>query len=137
MSLAKVAAVCGLMALTLSACGIKAKPLAGTANLKKSPGYFGVVDDPRTVHLPCLRDAHLRFHKYYTASGHLPAIQIGKLPQGPTIVFEPTPGGAQLLQMQGKVEAAEVIGSALLYPNQASNHELSIVENCTAIGVSG
>jgi hypothetical protein len=136
MSLAKVAAVCGLMALALSACGIQAKPLAGTANLKKAPGYFGKVDDPRKVHLPCLRADHVPFHKY-TAPGNLPAIQIGKLPTGPTIVFYPTPGIAQGQQITGKDQGAEVIGSALLYPNQASNKVLSIAESCTAVGVSG
>ncbi len=41
--------------------------------------------------------------------------------------------------MQGNraFQGAEVIGSALLYPNAASDSELSKVEACIAQGVSG
>ncbi len=74
-----------------------------------------------------------------TAPAHqrLPAIQVGSLPTGPTIIFYATPGAAQALQLQGKDEGAEVIGSALLFPNNASGSLLTKVENCTSIGVSG
>jgi hypothetical protein len=65
------------------------------------------------------------------------SIQIGTLPAGPTVVFEPTPGAAQFDQMSGKVKSAEVIGSALLYPNQASDQELKQIEDCLASGVVG
>ena len=137
MSLAKVAVVCGLMALLLGACGIQSKPLAGSAQLTKSHGFFGVVDDPRKTHVTCLRAAGLPVTEYLTSGQHLPAIQVGTAPSGPTIIFEPTAGAAQALQIGGQDEGAEVIGAALLFPNQASNKELSIVEGCTAIGVSG
>ena len=53
------------------------------------------------------------------------------------MVFEPTPGAAQESQIDGQVEGAEVIGSALLYPNQASDSLLQKVEDCVAKGVSG
>jgi hypothetical protein len=95
------------------------------------------VDDPRNVHLPCLRGAGLPIHEYATGAQRLPTIQVGTLPTGPTIIFYPTPGIAQGLQLMGEEQGAEVIGSALLYPNQASDSELSIVEKCVAIGVSG
>ncbi len=36
-----------------------------------------------------------------------------------------------------RVESAEVIGSALLYPNQASDRLLQQVEGCMAQGVKG
>ena len=137
MSLAKVAVVCALTALLVSACGIQQKPLAGTAKIKKARDFYGVVDDPRAKHTPCLRTDKLKFHQYYTAHQRLPAIQIGSLPAGPTIIFEATPGAAQALQLDGKDEGAEVIGSALLFPNKASGSLLSKVENCTSIGVSG
>ncbi len=138
MSLAKVAVVCGLMALVISACGIQTKPLAGSV-LNHAHNYYGVVDDPRTNHVACLRSAGLKVHEYTTntSSGRMPAIQVGTIPSGPTIVFYPTPGIAQGLQIMDHEQAAEVIGSALLYPNHASNLTLSTVEQCTAIGVSG
>ena len=66
-----------------------------------------------------------------------PAIQVGSPPSGPTIVFEPTPGAAQEMQIDGQVQGAEVIGSALVYPNHASDAVLSTVENCIAVGVTG
>jgi len=138
MSLAKVAVVCGLMALVISACGIQTKPLAGS-DLNHARNYYGVVDDPRSTHVACLKSAGLTVHEYAasTTSGRMPAIQVGTAPSGPTIVFYPTPGIAQGLQIMDHEQGAEVIGSALLYPNQASNSMLSTVEQCTAVGVSG
>jgi hypothetical protein len=136
MSLAKVAVVCGLMALLLGACGIQAKPVAGT-NPQRVKSFYGSVDDPRTTHIACLRGAGLALREYATAGTRLPAIQVGTVPAGPTIIFYPTPGIAQGLQLMGQEQGAEVIGSALLYPNQASDSELSIVEKCVASGVSG
>jgi hypothetical protein len=137
MSLAKVAVVCALTALLISACGIQQKPLAGTPKIEKSRGFHGVVDDPRAKHTPCLRADKLHFRRYRSGPQHLPAIQIGSLPAGPTIIFYPTPGAAQALQLQGKDEGAEAIGSALLFPNNASGSELAKVENCTSISVTG
>jgi hypothetical protein len=64
-------------------------------------------------------------------------LQIGALPAGPTVVFAPTPGVAQGQQIQAAQQGAEVIGSALLYPNQASDAELSKIETCLSKGVSG
>ncbi len=64
-------------------------------------------------------------------------LQIGTPPAGPSISFQPTPGAAQELQIEGQVAGAEVIGSALLYPNQASEQELGTVEDCLAKGVLG
>ena len=58
-------------------------------------------------------------------------------PDGPTVSFEPTPGDAQGIQIHGQAQGAEVIGSALLYPNQAPSQLLTQVENCVAQGVSG
>lgn len=137
MSAVKVAVACGLVALLVSACGIPPKPEAGTANLSKQRGFYGHTDDPRIKHVKCLRADKLRFREYYTAKGHLPAIQVGSLPNGPTVVFYSTAGIAQGLQIQGKDEGAEAIGSALLFPNNAPGAELTKVEACTSVGVSG
>jgi hypothetical protein len=137
MSLAKVAVVCALTAVLVSACGIQQKPLAGTPKIDKAHGFHGVVDDPRAKHTPCLRADKLHFREYRTGPQQLPVIQVGSLPTGPMIVFYPTPGAAQALQLQGEDEGAEAIGSALLYPNHASGSELTKVENCTSIGVTG
>ncbi|HWE58861.1 MAG TPA: hypothetical protein VG228_04130 [Solirubrobacteraceae bacterium] len=137
MSAVKVAVACGLVALLISACGIPPKPEAGTPHLRKQPGTHARTDDPRVKHVACLRSAKIHFHQYYTAEHHLPAIQVGSLPNGPTIIFYPTPGIAQGLQIMGEEQAAEVIGGALLYPNKATGNELSTIENCTATGVTG
>lgn len=136
MSLAKLPAAGGLVALVLSGCGMAAKPLAGTAHITRLRGNHAQVDDPRTKHTKCLvqHDLPLRL---YRASGDRPAIQVGSAPSGPTIVFEPTPGDAQGLQIVGQAQGAEVIGSALVYPNAAPDSELQTVENCVAIGVTG
>jgi hypothetical protein len=137
MSAAKAAVACGLVALLVSACGIAPKPEAGTANLRKQQGFFGLRDDPRLKHVKCLRAAKIHFSEYYTAKGHLPAVQVGSLPAGPTIIFYPTPGVAQGLQIMDQEQGAEVIGSALLYPNSAPAKELATIAQCTATGVSG
>lgn len=138
MSPAKVAVACGLMALLISACGIPPKPEAGTANLRKSPGFYGVKDDPRIPQAKCLRSDKLPYREYYADGAQgLPAIQVGSLPQGPTIIFYPTAGIAQGMQITAKEGGAEVIGSLLVYPNQAQPNVLTEVENCAAIGVVG
>ena len=80
----------------------------------------------------------MHFHQYFAGGKkHLPAIQVGSLPTGPTIIFYATPGIAQGLQITGQEQGAEVIGSALLYPNGASSKELTTVENCVAADVTG
>lgn len=134
----KVAVACGLMALLISACGIQSKPMAGTAHLGHQAGNHGIVDDPRLPQVRCLRSDKLSFREYY-ADGlqHLPAIQVGSRPTGPTMIFYPTAGIAQGLQIMGKDAGAEVIGSLLVYPNQAHHRELTKVEACAAIGVKG
>jgi hypothetical protein len=134
---AKLAAAIVLTALSLSACGISSKPEAGTPKAIAN-GHKGL-DDPRSKHTTCLRQAHVAFHlERRTVAGKvLPSVQVGVAPVGPTVSFEPTPGDAQGVQIQGEAQGAEVIGSALLYPNQASDRLLSKVEVCVAKGVSG
>ena len=134
---AKLAVVVGLTALSLSACGTTSKPEAGTpaAIVKSHQG----LDDPRKKHIVCLRQKHIPVHRVQVAVAgqRLPGFQVGVAPYGPTVSFEPTPGDAQGIQIHGQAQAAEVIGSALLYPNQASDSLLTKVENCVAQGVSG
>jgi hypothetical protein len=136
MSPGKLVLPCALAALSLCGCGIAAKPLAGTPDLSARSGIHGRVDRLRRVHYLCLRGAGLEARPY-TATGGRPAIQVGSSPVGPAIVFEPTPGAAQELQIDGQVQGAEVIGSALLYPNLASDKVLSTVERCIALDVTG
>lgn len=134
---AKLAAALALSALSLSACGISSKPEAGTPKAIAN-GHKGL-DDPRSKHTTCLREAHVAFHlEQRTIAGKLlPSFQVDAAPSGPTVSFEPTPGDAQGIAIQGEAQGAEVIGSALLYPNQASDQLLSTVEACVAKGVSG
>jgi hypothetical protein len=134
---AKLAAAIALSALSLSACGISSKPEAGTPKAIAT-GHKGL-DDPRIKHTACLRQKGVPFElEQRTVAGKLlPSFEVGTAPSGPTVSFEPTPGDAQGVQIQGEAQGAEVIGSALLYPNQASDRLLTVVEACVAKGVSG
>jgi hypothetical protein len=125
-----------LLGAALAACGIARKPEAGTPHVDHAPGSHAQIDDPRTKHVRCLRANGLPV-QLFRAAGQRPAIQIGTLPSGPTVVFEPTPGDAQGEQITGHAPGAEVIGSALLYPHGASDAELSKIETCVAVGVTG
>jgi hypothetical protein len=127
---AKLALVIGLSAVSLSACGIAAKPEAGTPQAVATNRK--AVDDPRQVHVACLDADHIPVTEFGGTW-----LQIESKPSGPTVHFLPTPGAAQEQQISGHVESAEVIGSALLYPNQASAGLLQRVETCVAQGVKG
>ena len=123
----KLALASGLAALVLCGCGSALKPPQGR----------GKIDNPLTYpqnHLTCLRKDHLGVQ----ALGHY-GIQIGQLPDGPTVMFQPTPGDAQAQQIDGlsSAQGAEVIGSAQLYPRGASDNELKKIELCLSQGVSG
>jgi hypothetical protein len=132
MSATKRALVCVLAALALSACASTNKPPAGTLNANGTPASRGKIDDPRAKHMACL----LQHGVAATETGS-DTIQVGSPGVGPLIHFLATPGMAQAEQISGRVESAEVIGGALLYPNQASDGELQTVESCTALGVNG
>ncbi|MGH2891698.1 MAG: hypothetical protein ACRDPM_00315 [Solirubrobacteraceae bacterium] len=134
---AKLAAAIVLSALSLSACGISSKPEAGTPKAIAN-GHKGL-DDARAKHTACLKQAHIAFHnEQRTVDGKsLPSFQVDTAPAGPTVIFESTPGDAQGVQIQGEAQGAEIIGSALVYPNQASDSLMSVVESCVAKGVSG
>jgi hypothetical protein len=133
MSSAKLVAACALMAVALAACGSTNKPEAGSVHVTSGErAGRGVVDDPRTKHLECLQQHHLVAHRIGQTG-----IQVGKLPTGPSIAFAQTPGTAQGLQITGTVGNAEVIGSALLYPREAPDSLLKVVEDCLAEGVTG
>ncbi len=130
MSAAKLALVAGLARSRSSACGTTAKPEAGT--IKAASVNRKGVDDPRTTHVECLESEHIPVTEFSRTW-----LQIGTKPSGPTVHFEPTPGAAQEQQIDGQVQSAEVIGAALLYPNQASDALLQKVEDCMAKGVTG
>jgi hypothetical protein len=138
MSSAKLGARLGLLcaaALAASACGGSVHPAASSSGSSGPLVSRGRIDDPRTHQsnrLGCLLDHHLPVQQV-GATG----LQIGPLPAGPTVTFEPTPGVAQGVQIQAEGQGAEVIGSALLYPNQAPDGELSEIENCLSQGVQG
>ena len=112
-----------LSALALSACAVTANKPAGR----------GQVSDPRTQagRLACLQSHHLDVTEVGSTG-----LQVGPLPAGPTVRFAPSPGAAEADQIEGVAQGAEVVGSALLYPNQAPDSELQVIENCIAQGVS-
>jgi hypothetical protein len=127
-----------LAAVALAACGTTKKPLAGTPGIAHAAGFRGKVDNPRTSvhnHLACIKQAGLPVGNV-TISGD-PGLQIGAPPAGPTVQFLATPGLAQGAQISGSTQGAEVIGSALLFPNGGSDAELSKIESCLAVGVTG
>jgi hypothetical protein len=130
MSSAKLVVLSLLAAVSLSACGIPAKPEVGSAGAQAKSANG--IDDPRVIHVDCLRAEHIPV----TPFGRV-WMQIGTKPSGPTVKFTPTPGAAQEEQISGQVTSAEVIGAALLYPNQAADSLLQKVEGCVAKGVTG
>jgi hypothetical protein len=132
MSCAKVAVVCALAAGLLAGCGNSAKPVAGTISPNATSEGHARIDDPRTKHVACLRQ-----HRLPVIEVGRTWLQVGSAPAGPRVQFEPTAGAAQESQITGSVPGAEVIGSALLFPDQASDQELKVVEDCLAQGVSG
>jgi hypothetical protein len=141
MRIATFAAAALAVVLALSACGSTTKYVAGTpqATAQAEKG----LNDPRTTHIECLRadgvtdirEEDLPVNGYGPTAW--PAFQIGTKPSGPTVVFVATPGMGQGVQISGQDEAAEIIGSALVFPNQAGPNLLQKVETCTAVGVSG
>ncbi len=133
MSSAKVAAASVLAAVSLSACGAAAKPVAGSPQVAAKSTTR--VNDPRKKHIECLHQEHVQVERR-TIDGD-PGFQVETRPSGPTVVFLSTAGAAQFQQIQGKAQGAEVIGAALLYPNQASDRLLNKVEACVTKGVSG
>lgn len=132
MSSAKLAIACALAAVVLSACGTKTNPMAGTISPTATAEGHAKIDDPRLKHVKCLRQ-----DKIPVTDVGLTGLQIGTPPDGPYVRFVATPGAAQAAQINGTVTGAEVIGSALLFPNQASDSLLGKVETCLAAGVSG
>lgn len=132
MSTAKLATACALTAAVVAGCGTAAKPVAGSGQSRSPSAGHARLDDPRTRHIPCLLANHLQVSQF-----GLTGIQIGTPPGGPKVTFAPTPGAAQNDQIANQVGGAEVIGSALLYPNQGSDAELQVIEDCLAAGVSG
>jgi hypothetical protein len=124
---AKSAAALGVVAALLCGCSSVVKPSQGR----------GKVEDPRVNgtanYYKCLQDHHLPAQKVGPVG-----IQIGALPAGPTISFLPTPSAAQAAQIEGQrqYQGAEVIGAALLYPNQAGDSELKVIETCLSKGVT-
>jgi hypothetical protein len=132
MSSAKLAIACALAAVVLSACGTKSNPEAGTISPTATAEGHAKIDDPRSRHLPCLEQAKIPLTKV-----GLTALQVGTAPGGPYIRFVATPGAAQAAQISGTVTGAEVIGSALLFPNHGSDALLGKIETCLAEGVTG
>ena len=131
MSSAKLAIACGFVAVVLSACGAKSNPPAGTISPTATSAGHAKLDDPRTAHAMCLSQ-----HK-------IPVTEVGRVwlqinvAGSPKVLFTPTPGAAQSRQIAGQDPGAEVIGSAMLFPEQASDSDLTAIENCLTQGVKG
>lgn len=124
MSPAKLALVCGLAAVALSACGtIQVKPQSIVSR--------GRVDSPSTVnpdHVQCLEAAGLPVRVLDAED-----LAIGSV----RVHFDATSGAAQADQFENHEQGAEVIGSALVYPGNAGDSEMTKIEGCIAQGVKG
>ena len=119
------------------ALGLAAIVVCGCDGAVKPPQGRGKIDTPLTYpknHLACLRKDHFQAQRVGRYG-----IQIGQPPAGPRVTFEPTPGAAQAAQIEGVAAAqgAEVIGSAQLYPEGATDKQLKKIELCLSEGVSG
>ena len=117
-------------ALALTACGASTKPEAGT--LKAASASHKGIDDARTSHVQCLRSEGIPVTEFGRVW-----FKVGTGPGAPQVMFAPTPGAAQNLQITGQVTGAEMIGSAAVYPEQGSAGLLKKVEACVAKGVQG
>jgi len=130
---AKLAAACALAALTLSACGSSAKPLAGSPDVSAhKAGARGVIDDPRLKYLKCLDATHMAVVERGRTD-----LLVGTAPNQVAATFTPTPGAAQDQQISGNTPGGEVIGSAVVYPGTAPDSELQPIEDCLSQGVKG
>ena len=135
MSSAKVAFAAVAVAMSLSACGVASKPEAGSAQAATKSHQQQSKSDPRTKHVKCLAQHHVAYRLEMV--GQHPSVQVRTRPTGPFIEFLATPGAAQYAQITGQAQGAEVIGSALVYPYQAPNKLLAVVEKCVALSVTG
>ncbi len=109
--------------------------LCGCATTAKPPQGRGQIDSPLTTspdRVACLRAAHLAVQEVGPTT-----LQIGPMPAGPTVQFQPTAGLAEGLQLRGvrAAQGAEIIGAALLYPHNGSDSEVTAIENCLSVGV--
>lgn len=121
-----------LTALAVAGCGavnVHPSAPAGSAKLVSR----GAIDNPSTNvdnHLACLQGQRLPVQVVSPTK-----LQVGAAPAGPTIVFTPSIAAAQGAQIEGKAQGAEVIGTALVYPNQGSDGEMAVIGACLAQGV--
>jgi len=121
----KMAVASSVAAVLLCGCGGSAKPPQGHGKIDDQR-----IDNPNRV--ACLVQHHVPVQLVGRTG-----LQIGPLPGGPSVWFQPTPGSAQAKQIYGDSQGAEAIGSALLYPHQAPDGELAAIEDCLSVGVSG
>jgi len=117
-----------------SAAALSVVALAACSSTVERPAGRGRLNDPRTE---AGRLACLQAHRLPVTEVGATALQIGPLPTGATVRFLPTEGAGLAAQIEGQAQGAEVIGSALVYPNRASDSELGIIEDCVARGVKG
>lgn len=129
MRLQRSAMVCVLIALPVAGCGSATN---GALRQGPSAGHRGVIDDPRSQHIQCLKAQGITVREVGATN-----LVLGATPGAPTVAYSPTPGAAQELQISGDVQGAEAIGSALLYPHRATDSQLAPIEKCLAQGVEG
>jgi len=118
-ALATTAAIA--IAIALGACG------SGGDTNPATPAAAGAPPDPndkRGVALQCIKEKGLEARMVGKQS-----IQVGAF-GGPRVEFFVSGGEAEGQQFQGQAQAAEQIGAALLFVNEATPEQLDDVEAC-------
>ena len=112
--------------LVLAGCGSERQPSqSGGQSASLGGAYTYEPYQPRDKMLKCLRGKGVKA----VAVGQ-DAIQFLPLPASPRIVVAATPDAATALQVRGRAEGAQLMGSALVYANQASNRQIKRIQDC-------
>ncbi len=81
--------------------------------------------DPATGTLSCLTDAHLDARRVTRQ-----IIQIGPVAAGTKVYVAGTIGAAELDQLRGRAEGAEVADRLEFFPGSAPEREVAVIEGC-------
>lgn len=110
---------------TVAAACVLALAAAGCGSGGNSPAEGPNPNDKRAVALTCIREEQ-GLQARFAGEKSIQVNGIG----GPRVEFFVTSGEAEGKQFQGGAQAAEHIGAALLFVNQASEEQLMKVETC-------
>ncbi len=115
-----------IAALVLAGCGSVRQPSQSGGESATRGGAYGFKPyQPRDKLLKCLRRKGVEA----VAVGQ-DSIQFLPLPGAPRIVMAATPDAATALQVRGRSEGAQLMGSALVFANQATKRQIEQIQDC-------